>query len=239
MKHHKSLYGIFMTTLAIVSIYFAIADVTNKINIQNNIYLLSIDISIWLVFVIDYFVKMYHSENKLNYILNNKLDALAMIPVPLLGIFYTNNIIAFLRVFRILSFIDEIRDNFKVFSKHRGLIYAIYILTIVITASSFAIYFLENGTTVKSIGDAFYWSITTASTCGYGDISPKTGLGKIVAVTLMMAGISVFGVIMGTIGQIITEKELTEVDDSDIIDLSKMSDTKKQLIKNLIKELNK
>lgn len=107
------------------------------------------------------------------------------------------------------------------------------------TASSFAIYFLENGTTVKSIGDAFYWSITTASTCGYGDISPKTGLGKVVAVTLMMTGISVFGVIMGTIGQIITEKELTEVDDSDIIDLSKMSDTKKQLIKNLIKELNK
>ena len=239
MKKHHSVYGIFMSALAIISIYLAVADISNKINIQSNPWLLSLDIIIWLIFTIDYFVKFYHSEDKNHYLFNNKLDSLAMIPVPILGIFFNNSLIAFLRLFRILAFIDEIRDNFKVFSKHRGVVYAIYILTIVITASSFAIYFVENGTTVKSIGDAFYWSITTASTCGYGDISPKTGLGKIIAVTLMMTGISVFGVIMGTIGQIITEKDLTVDVESDIIDISELSNSQKQLIKNMIKEMTK
>ncbi len=39
-------------------------------------------------------------------------------------------------------------------------------------------YIFENDT---SLGDAVWWAIVTASTVGYGDISPKTWQGRVVA----------------------------------------------------------
>ena len=32
-----------------------------------------------------------------------------------------------------------------------------------------------------SVGDGLWWSVSTVSTVGYGDIAPKTGLGRLVA----------------------------------------------------------
>jgi len=130
MKKHHSAYKIFMSALSIISIYFAIADISNQVNIVNNKHLLSMDIFIWIIFCIDYFYKLYLSEDKVNYIKTNKLDALSMIPVPILNIYFSNGFISFLRLFRTLSFLDEIRDNFKIFAKHKGVIYAVYIFFI-------------------------------------------------------------------------------------------------------------
>jgi voltage-gated potassium channel len=40
-------------------------------------------------------------------------------------------------------------------------------------------------------GTAIYWAATTATSTGYGDISPKTGAGQVVAVSLMHLSIFV------------------------------------------------
>ncbi|NTV43009.1 MAG: two pore domain potassium channel family protein, partial [Syntrophobacteraceae bacterium] len=40
--------------------------------------------------------------------------------------------------------------------------------------------------------DALYFSIVTVATVGYGDIHPKTGLGKLVAVMLIVGGVGTF-----------------------------------------------
>ncbi|QNE78226.1 two pore domain potassium channel family protein [Streptomyces finlayi] len=53
--------------------------------------------------------------------------------------------------------------------------------------------------TIKSLGDAVWWSFTTMTTVGYGDYAPTTGLGRMLAVGLMLSGIALLGVVTANI----------------------------------------
>jgi voltage-gated potassium channel len=55
------------------------------------------------------------------------------------------------------------------------------------------------GGNIKNLGDAVWWSFTTMTTVGYGDHSPTTGLGRILAVGLMLSGIALLGVVTANI----------------------------------------
>ena len=53
---------------------------------------------------------------------------------------------------------------------------------------------------IQSLGDAMWWSIVTITTVGYGDISPVTGLGKVVAAALMLLGMITLALFAGIVG---------------------------------------
>jgi len=68
-----------------------------------------------------------------------------------------------------------------------------------------------------SVGDGIYWAITTMTTVGYGDITPKTTEGKVIAVSVMLVGIGFATLIIGAIAErftttVIHDVELTEED---------------------------
>ncbi|TGV07890.1 two pore domain potassium channel family protein, partial [Mesorhizobium sp. M00.F.Ca.ET.186.01.1.1] len=69
------------------------------------------------------------------------------------------------------------------------------VVTIIMLGSSTAIYLLEYGVNenIKSFPDALWWSIVTTTTVGYGDISPVTSGGRIMATILMVTGIGMIG----------------------------------------------
>ena len=50
---------------------------------------------------------------------------------------------------------------------------------------------------IKTAEDAFWWSVTTVTTVGYGDRFPMTSEGRAVAVLLMIAGVGMFGTFSG------------------------------------------
>jgi voltage-gated potassium channel len=52
---------------------------------------------------------------------------------------------------------------------------------------------------IRTLGDAVWWSFTTMTTVGYGDHSPTTGLGRMLAVGLMLSGIALLGVVTANI----------------------------------------
>lgn len=62
----------------------------------------------------------------------------------------------------------------------------IYVVLLLICATLFM--WLEG----QSFWTSLYWAATTATSTGYGDLSPKTAAGQILAVTLMH--VSIFGV---------------------------------------------
>ncbi len=47
----------------------------------------------------------------------------------------------------------------------------------------------------RSFGTALYWAITTASTVGYGDVTPITAWGRVVAVGVMLTAIPLLGLL--------------------------------------------
>jgi voltage-gated potassium channel Kch len=71
------------------------------------------------------------------------------------------------------------------------------------------IYLFERGSnpSIDSPGDAVWWAIVTATTVGYGDISPTTWGGRAVAVVLMFVGIGVIGLFTGNVAGFFIEQE--------------------------------
>jgi voltage-gated potassium channel len=43
---------------------------------------------------------------------------------------------------------------------------------------------------IEGFDNALWWAVTTVTTVGYGDVVPTTGIGRIIAAVLMLAGVS-------------------------------------------------
>ncbi|MCZ0963478.1 potassium channel family protein [Paracoccus benzoatiresistens] len=51
--------------------------------------------------------------------------------------------------------------------------------------------------------DAFYFSVVSMATVGYGDLAPRTPLGKITALVFLMVGVGIFVLTVSSIAQVI------------------------------------
>lgn len=244
-KYSVLLYSTFLSCLAIISIYFALVSIFGNLEIRDNIYLLYLDVFIWIVFTADYLIRLSLAKDKLKFAKENIWDSLSLIPVPILNIFYSARIIDFLRLFRAISFIDELRDGFIIISKYKEVAYAFYLFALAVIGASFGIYFSESSVgTVTSVGDAFWWSIVTATTVGYGDISPKTITGRVIATVLMISGLCLLSILTASMSNIIKEiskkyslDEICQAEDSITIDTTGLNEHEIRSIHKFVKHL--
>ncbi|MFG2312112.1 potassium channel family protein [Streptomyces sp. NPDC048566] len=52
---------------------------------------------------------------------------------------------------------------------------------------------------ITTFGDALWWSVTTVTTVGYGDLYPTTTQGRLIAIALMVGGIALAGLVTATL----------------------------------------
>lgn len=203
-KNYALYYEIFISSLALISVIMIVADFSSVINIENQPYKFY-DNSILLIFWLDYIVRLFKSENKLKFIKHNVLDLLAIIPFNFIFSFFRlsrvfrlakiTRLMKFTRVLRLFGFVSIIKKNLSAFLKTNGFIYMLYCSFVLILLSTVLIMFVEN----QTFSDALWWSIVTSTTVGYGDISPTTSIGRVIAVILMVFGIGFIGMLTGTI----------------------------------------
>jgi voltage-gated potassium channel len=62
------------------------------------------------------------------------------------------------------------------------------------------------GANITSFGDALWWAAVTITTVGYGDYTPVTLRGRGIAVTLMLGGVAVLGVLTATLSSWIVQR---------------------------------
>lgn len=99
------------------------------------------------------------------------------------------------RLFKLFRYINSIKLFTQILSNKRFELYTLAVfLGFLIFIGSTAIYVLENpekGGKVRDLFDAFYLTVVTLSTVGYGDIAPQTTGGRLVAMFLIFTGLGV------------------------------------------------
>ena len=93
--------------------------------------------------------------------------------------------------------------------RHRSFHYIALATIVVIGLGAFGIFAVERGqnNNIQSVGDALWWAVVTTTTVGYGDVSPVTSEGRLIAVGLMIVGIGFIGVFTATITSFFLEPD--------------------------------
>jgi len=153
----------------------------------------------WGLFTVDYVVRLVLARKKWRFVRRHLLD-LAIIVLPMF------RQLRALRVITVLTTLHrQVSDDF------RGKV-GVYVggaTALVGFSAALAVYDAERDhpdASITTFGDAVWWTITTISTVGYGDRFPVTWEGRIVAGTLMLAGIALLGTVTATIASLFVEK---------------------------------
>jgi voltage-gated potassium channel len=117
-----------------------------------------------------------------------------------------------LRIFRILKLTEYISEgkiitSALVASRRKISVFLVSVLAIVTVVGTmmYVVEGEENGFT--SIPTSIYWAIVTLTTVGYGDLSPKTALGKTLASIVMILGYAILAVPTGIVTAELTRSQ--------------------------------
>ena len=163
-----------------------------------------------LVFSVEYALRLCCVQRPLAYARSfyGIVDLLAIFPtylsvlLPGAQSFLIVRALRLLRVFRIFKLarfvgeIDVLRTALRQ-SRRKITVFVITLLTIVAIMGAL-MYLIEGDESgFTSIPRGMYWAVVTMTTVGYGDISPQTPLGQVVASVLMVMGYGLLAVPTG------------------------------------------
>lgn len=172
--------------------------VAETYNISNDIrlFLHVVDTVILIIFAIEYGLRWWSAENKVKYLLslNSIIDLMAILPFFLgaVDISYIR-LLRWFRILRIIRFLD--RKYLFGISNEDSLIFARILFTLfaIIFVFSGLIYQVEhpvNPDEFTTFLDAFYFSVVTMTTVGFGDVIPTSEWGRLLTVLMILTGIA-------------------------------------------------
>lgn len=168
---------------------FAASDVTRAVNV-----------GLAMVILVDFIARFWIAPDKKEHALRIYVwaDAIVLLSFVLNEFFPVD--LSFLRILRGLRLghsvylLRDLRASSGFFRlREQAIVASVNLFVFVFTTTS-AVYTLyvkvESG--VEGYIDALYFTVTTLTTTGYGDITPTTPAGKLVAVAIMVVGVSLF-----------------------------------------------
>lgn len=138
------------------------------------------------------------------------VDLLSFLPYYL-PVFFPSGAVAFrmfrvarvFRLFRVNAYYDSLGVITQVISsKRQQLFSSVFILLVLMLASSLCMYSLEHDAQPEVFSNAFsgiWWSVSTLLTIGYGDIYPVTTMGKIFSIFITFLGVGMVAIPTGII----------------------------------------
>ena len=158
-------------------------------------YLNSIDNTLILIFTIEIGLRFIAQGHKLNYFKNiyNLIDIVAIIPFWF-G-FTQSQILRLLRFFKIFRYSNKYLvhlSNSKSSNIEKIFILRIlFIIYIVLYFSSFLVLIFEKEINphINNFSDAFYFTLVTLTTVGFGDITAETQVGRVIVVCIIIIGL--------------------------------------------------
>lgn len=196
--------------LALISVGLLIFELSHKLAAEDIALFRLLDFIIALIFLSDFAVGMVKADNKKIFFRERWYELIASIPLSgtIAQALRPIRLIRVLRIIRLAVRLKIVANSANAVTSFRLVNLAIIVLTVVF-AGSVIFFDLEQAANpeVNNIFDAFWWAMVTSTTVGYGDISPVTTGGRIVAMVLMLTGIGTVGAVIATVTGKLTDSE--------------------------------
>ncbi|MDT3307236.1 ion transporter [Shewanella vaxholmensis] len=163
-----------------------------------------------VIFTIEYGLRLYCATHPVLYARSfyGIVDLLSVLPsylallIPGANFTLVIRILRLFRIFRVLKLLRYLSEGNVLLrammqSSRKVFIFffSVSLIVMVLSAVMYVVEGPDNG--FSSIPKSVYWTIVTITTVGYGDITPKTGLGQAIAAFTMLIGYSIIAIPTG------------------------------------------
>lgn len=147
---------------------------------------------IWAVFVVDLIIRVVLAPRRVDYLVHHPIDVVAVI-IPAFRA---------LRVLRVITAGQWLVQRGARLAVGRTALAIVVAVTFLALLGALSVLSAERGApgaNINGFGEALWWAAETISTVGYGDAYPVTFEGRIVAVGMMVIGVSLLGIVSATL----------------------------------------
>ena len=206
------LFDLVLIVSILLSVIFVMLDSVKSIRSEYGVILYRCEWFFTILFTLEYALRLFSVSNRISYALSffGIIDFVAIVPTYL-GLvlsgghyFLVVRLLRILRIFRVLKLAQYVGESSMlaealVASRRKIFIFFITVITLVVILGSimYLVEGEENGFT--NIPQSIYWAIVTITTVGYGDISPHTPVGRIIASIIMILGYSIIAIPTGIV----------------------------------------
>lgn len=193
-KVQHKVYDIVMSALAVVEAVLILFDCTQELYGAAKV----LYIGIYLLFLADIAVRIGTMKDNKKFFRQNFWDIVAVLPLhgvlPLWGGKF-DTVMSVINLVRIIAFLSRPLKKAQRFYNTNGFKYVVFATFMTIITGGVLIHYAEG----MDFDDGIWWAFVTATTVGYGDISPNTFYGRIIAMVLMLVGIGLIGSLTSTL----------------------------------------
>lgn len=205
-------FDILLIASILASVVAVMLDSVAPIREEYGALLLAIEWFFTILFTIEYVLRLISVGRPILYATSffGIVDLVSIVPTYLSLLIVESKyllvirILRILRVFRVFKLVQYVGEAALLMralraSRRKITVFLFTVLTLVVIFGSlmYLIEGEENGFT--SIPRSIYWSIVTLTTVGYGDISPKTAFGQMIAAMIMVLGYGIIAVPTGIV----------------------------------------
>ncbi len=203
------------------------------------------DWAIWGVFAAELAIMLIVTPNRRAYLRCAWLDVcIVVFTVPLLPYLLASlrlarlgrliEVLRLLRLLRLAAIANRAAALIQRIFGTSGLGWLLSGLIVLVVVSGTVFSYLEEG---RNVPEGIWWAIVTATTVGYGDVVPNSGLGRLVATVLMIAGISFIALLSAATAARLVELE-TEEGHEELLAGIRGQSNREQEMRDELREMN-
>ncbi|MEZ4416535.1 MAG: ion transporter [Gemmatimonadota bacterium] len=205
-------FDVLLIAVILASVAVVMLDSVQSVARDHRPLLRAVEWAFTLLFTVEYVLRLLSVQRPSTYALSflGLVDLASVLPTYLSLILpggqylIVIRILRVIRVFRVLKLVQYVGEAGTLgralrASRYKITVFLIVVLSMVIVVG--AVMYLIEGPEhgFSSIPTAVYWAIVTLTTVGYGDISPQTAPGQILAAVLMILGYAIIAVPTGIV----------------------------------------
>lgn len=190
--------GVVLAALATVPLTVALE------RTPHNPLVIAADWLVWGAFLVEYVTLFALARERTGYIRRNLFNAMIVVlsfpALPaLLGLIRVARLTRLFRLIRLPAVLVRGFAALRAAVGRPGLVYVAAATTLLILSGGSLLALVEPKTVDSNVWNGVWWAIVTATTVGYGDISPSTPLGRVVGIVLMIAGVGLASTLAASI----------------------------------------